>query len=264
MPDWSYRTLLRPALLGLGPERAQRVAVRTLSILGSHPFGLALIDFMGHMRVDPRLEVALNSVRTAGPVGLTGFIDPAGLAAPALSRFGAAFVEVGPVAHGQRAAEPAYRIDRAAQTLRAGACEGAVDADALAARLGGGPALRAPCWVRLAADDPAACARAVHPLRAHAAAFIVDAADPDDAEDAIRARIAAIAEAAGRDGAARAVLLGVRADHPRAVELGRAAVAAGAAGVFVRGETRDTQGQRLLGRAALEAALTCVRALRRG
>ena len=66
MPDWSYRTLLRPALLGLGPERAQRVAVRTLSILGSHPFGLALIDFMGHMRVDPRLEVALNKAAAEG------------------------------------------------------------------------------------------------------------------------------------------------------------------------------------------------------
>jgi hypothetical protein len=199
VPDWSYRTLLRPALMALGPARAQAVAVRTLSALGGSPLGLALIDFMGHMRVDPRLATAIGPVSTTGPVGLSGLIDPEGRAAPALSRFGFGFVEVGPVAHGERVEPPAYRIDRTAQALYAGARAGTIDPETCAVRLAEGEALRAACWVRLAAEEPASCARAVHAVRAHAGAFVVDVADADRV-DAVVARLAAVVVGACREG----------------------------------------------------------------
>ena len=61
MPDWSYRTFLRPLLLSLGAERARRLATGTLSMLGRMPLGPAVIDFMGHMRADERLRTRVGA-----------------------------------------------------------------------------------------------------------------------------------------------------------------------------------------------------------
>ena len=55
MPDWSYGTVLRPLLFGLPPETARDVSLGTIGALGQSPLGRAVIDFLGHMRPDPRL-----------------------------------------------------------------------------------------------------------------------------------------------------------------------------------------------------------------
>src|SRR5688572_24294092 len=52
VPDWSYRTVLRPLMLAAGAERSRRLATGTLSLLSRIPFGLKLIDFLGHMHPD--------------------------------------------------------------------------------------------------------------------------------------------------------------------------------------------------------------------
>ena len=94
MPDWSYRTFLRPVLLARGEERGRRAAVRALRALSRLPLGRQLIDFMGHMRADPRLHTALGDATLPGPVILGAGIDPKGEAIGALERFGVGMVEI--------------------------------------------------------------------------------------------------------------------------------------------------------------------------
>ena len=93
MPDWSYRTFLRPLMFSLGPERAQRVAVSSLGRIARLPLGPALIDFLGHMRADERLRTR----DFPGPIALGARIDPRGEAIGAFARFGVGMIEVGPV-----------------------------------------------------------------------------------------------------------------------------------------------------------------------
>jgi len=97
MPDWSYRTFLRPVLFSLGPQRACAVAVSTLSTLSRLPLGPATIDFLGHMRADERLRTRVGAIELPGPIALGAMIDPCGAAVGAFARFGVGLIEVGPV-----------------------------------------------------------------------------------------------------------------------------------------------------------------------
>ena len=98
MPDWSYRTFLRPLLLRLPAERARRFAIGTLAVIGRCAPGRAAIDFLGHMRADPRLEKTFAGLTFPSPVGIGAMLDPSGAALGALARFGCGFVEIGPIA----------------------------------------------------------------------------------------------------------------------------------------------------------------------
>src|SRR5687768_7428103 len=111
MPDWSYRTVLRPLMLGIGAERSRRLAVATLRRLSRLPVGLAAIDFLGHMRPDPRLRTRVGAMDLASPVALGAMIDPAGDATAALGRFGAGLIEVGPVGEQGNRLRPVWRVD---------------------------------------------------------------------------------------------------------------------------------------------------------
>src|SRR5688572_21221072 len=111
MPDWSYRTVLRPLMLGIGAERSRRLAVATLRRLSRSSLGLAAIDFLGHMRPDARLRRRVGEMDLASPVALGSMVDPAGEATAALGRFGAGLVEVGPVAEHGNSLRPAWRVD---------------------------------------------------------------------------------------------------------------------------------------------------------
>lgn len=94
MPDWSYRTVLRPMLYAMGEARAQRLAIATLRTLARLPFGLAAIDFLGHMRADERLRTRCGPLELAGPIALGAFVDPRGEALAAFARFGVGMIEV--------------------------------------------------------------------------------------------------------------------------------------------------------------------------
>jgi hypothetical protein len=117
MPDWSYRTVLRPTLLSLGPNRARRLAIGTLSRLSRFPFGPAAIDFLGHMRADERLRTRCGAIELAGPIALGGMIDPGAEAIGALARFGVGLIEVGPVAEQANAPTRDWRVDVDARTV---------------------------------------------------------------------------------------------------------------------------------------------------
>ena len=97
MPDWSYRTFLGPVVRARGEERGRRAAVRALALLTRLPFGAQFIDFLGHMRADPRLGTRFGDVGLAGPIALGSFTDPTARAIAAFERFGVGLIEVGPV-----------------------------------------------------------------------------------------------------------------------------------------------------------------------
>ncbi len=97
MPDWFYRTVSRPLLFRLSAARARDFALGFMGRLARLPLGPSAIDFMGHMRADPRLQRTFFGVRFPTPVGLGPILDGGGVALPALARFGVGFLEVGPV-----------------------------------------------------------------------------------------------------------------------------------------------------------------------
>jgi dihydroorotate dehydrogenase len=70
VPDWSYRTVLRPLMLAIGAERSRRLATTTLRTLARIPLGLQGIDFLGHMRADPRLRTHAGALELPGPIVL--------------------------------------------------------------------------------------------------------------------------------------------------------------------------------------------------
>jgi hypothetical protein len=97
MPDWSYRTVLRPLLFRLPPEAARGLALGTIGALGRSWIGAVVIDFLGHMRADPRLARDVLGRHFPTAVGLGAGLDPDAIAAPGLARFGLGFLELGPV-----------------------------------------------------------------------------------------------------------------------------------------------------------------------
>lgn len=97
MPDWSYRTLFRPALFRLGPEAGRAFTLRAMGALSRVPGGTLVIRTLGHMERYPRLEESRFGLDFRFPVGLSGEVDPHGWAQRALSPFGFGYIEVGPV-----------------------------------------------------------------------------------------------------------------------------------------------------------------------
>lgn len=204
MPDWSYRTVLRPVMMAMGAERARRVAVATLRMLGRVPGGLRFIDFLGHMRADPRLRLRAGGVELAGPLAIGALIDPRGDALPAFSRFGAALVELGPVVEEGGGEQPEWRIDLRRRTIEA-ASPVVVDVETVARNLEAA-ALHAAVCVRIAKQDRAAVQRIIERLRRHAAAFVLAPENVD----------AAVASLSERREPARPLVLSADEIHERA------------------------------------------------
>ncbi|MFC3803495.1 hypothetical protein [Cohnella sp. GCM10012308] len=103
MPDWSYQTLFRPLLFRLPARTAQRITLSAFGAVGRMPGGAFLIKTLGHQEPSPLLETGWS----ATPVGLSGTIDPQGIAQRGLARLGFGFVEIGPVTvHPIRSREP--------------------------------------------------------------------------------------------------------------------------------------------------------------
>lgn len=111
MPDWTYQTIFRPALMRLGDDRGRQLALGAMGRLARIPGGRRVIQLMGHMSADPRLRVAAAGISFPTRVGLGCRLDPEGVATAAFSEFGFGFLEVGPVTSGQ-AATMARRLEQ--------------------------------------------------------------------------------------------------------------------------------------------------------
>jgi dihydroorotate dehydrogenase len=248
MPDWSYRTVLRPLLLSLGAERARRLATTTLRTLSQAPLGLRAIDFLGHMRADDRLRTRVGDRELAAPMALGALIDPAGDAIGAFARFGTGMIEVGPVAERGNDAAPRWRVDLQARTVAATSGQRVVGLEEVARNLERAPAEVAVC-VRIAEASPDAIARIVARLEGKAAMFSIDGSDAAT----LRARLAA---AAG----SHPILLSLAADAKDADALAHEAMRAGAAGVWIRGSLQNVEERVRTMRAALPAGAVIVAA----
>src|SRR5436305_4619314 len=119
-----------------------------MGALARLPLGPALIDFLGHLRADPRLARARLGVNFPAPVGIGPGLDARAAALPALARFGVGFLEVGPVTPRPVDVSPGVARRAADQALWYPDPPPALGADALARRLAAA-ALPVPLVVRL-------------------------------------------------------------------------------------------------------------------
>jgi len=98
MPDWSYHVLFKPALFRMPPQRARDLTLSVIGGLASLPGGLAMIDFLGHMRAPAELAMHVLGSVVSSPVGLGAGLTNRADALKAMSRFGFGFIELGPIA----------------------------------------------------------------------------------------------------------------------------------------------------------------------
>lgn len=111
MPDWFYHTVSRPILFRLSADTSRDLALGVMSTLVRLPLGSHLIDFLGHMRADPRLARGLLGRTIPTPLGIGSGLDTRAVALPALARFGVGFLEIGPVSlEGSAGAAPLQRL----------------------------------------------------------------------------------------------------------------------------------------------------------
>ncbi|WP_262678293.1 hypothetical protein [Paenibacillus sp. J5C2022] len=97
MPDWSYQTLFRPLLFRL-PARASRAfTLGAIGAISRIPGGSFVIRTLGHMELSPLLERNIGGVDVVAPVGVSGGVDPGGIAHRALAQFGIGWIEHGPI-----------------------------------------------------------------------------------------------------------------------------------------------------------------------
>lgn len=97
MPDWSYQTLFKPLLFRLPSRVSRSFTLGAMGGISRLPGGSFVIRTLGHMELSPLLERESAGLRLPSPVGLSGSVDPGGIAQKALAQFGFGFTEVGPV-----------------------------------------------------------------------------------------------------------------------------------------------------------------------
>lgn len=174
MPDWSYRTFIRPTLLRFAPESARKMCIGVLSRIGRNRPGLATIAFLGHMRADDRLAKTIVGHHFPGPVGIGSLLDPQAKALSAFAGFGCGFLVVGPV--GNQSLPPSeWTVDLPRGTVAHRGTPPTISYIDAAARLSELRRDHLPVFAELAAISP----EIVAALAPHVAGFIVH---PNDAQ----------------------------------------------------------------------------------
>ena len=256
MPDWSYRTILRPLLFRFPPSRARRLALGAMGRLGRLPGGPQVIELFGHMSPSPRLRRSRGGITFPSPVAIGAAVDPEAIGVHALAQFGAAFVETGPVTPRPATSAGGMQVDLAREAIVLAENEG-LGVEAMVARLKAMPRRRVPLALRLAVPPdtkpPVMAGEYVGMIRALAAQadlFTVPAEAP----------LADIVTAAHALVPPRAVLAIVRPqpdtsalDAPLAL-----ALAAPADGVLIDGAVADGAGRREIGRPLRDVALASI------
>lgn len=117
MPDWSYQTLFRPVLFRLPSRVSRKLTLGAMGSISRIPGGSFVIRTLGHMELSPLLEREFGELSLISPVGLSGSVDPEGLAQKALAQFGFGFTEVGPVTVQPILSAQPIRLDRSTETI---------------------------------------------------------------------------------------------------------------------------------------------------
>jgi dihydroorotate dehydrogenase len=268
MPDWSYRTVLRPLLFRLPPVVARDLTIGVTGGLGRSPVGRALIDLLGHMRPPEALRAQHLGLTFPSVVGLGCGLDPGARALRAFARFGFGFVEVGPVAlRPLAAAGPLERCARREAIVRPEPAA-SPGLEAVLRALARQPVRGMPVIARLAVAPGSDAERVVAEycelidrLAPYVSLFSLA---PIEGWDGGAAGWQAVMEAAHRPERRRGLLMCVSPRlGPAGVDrLARAALAAGADGLLVDGTVGTRPGRTEIGRSASKPTLETVARLR--
>lgn len=173
MPDWTYRTIFRPALFRLPTRLGRDLALAAIGGVGRLPGGRLVIEFMGHMRPARPLHRRLGATAIDSPIGLAPGIDPHLVGLPGVCRFGFGFVEIGPVTVEPRPERRTVRDD-ATQTLRVEPADANPGLVAITRTIDRMTRPRPAVIVRLGRDESAAPDdRVIAAMRGQAAAFSI-------------------------------------------------------------------------------------------
>ncbi|HEV2855702.1 MAG TPA: dihydroorotate dehydrogenase [Thermoanaerobaculia bacterium] len=267
MPDWFYRTVTRPVFFRMPAERARDFALGFMGRLARLPLGPAAIDFLGHMRADPRLRRSLLGLDFPTAIGLGPGLDSGAVALPALARFGFGFLDIGPVTvTGSPGSGPVVRCENR-EAIQIPDPPPSLSLAAAAPRIAEASRTSLPVLVRLACAPGSTpgqaageCARMIRELAPHAALFSLltlrTCLEEGWSLADWTAHLRTVLEAARAD----SVLLCVPADlnTAKAEPFVDAAAQAGLAGLAVDGGVSAGEG-RLIGGPAREQALAQVR-----
>lgn len=210
MPDWTYRTLVRPVVFRLPTRFGRGLLLHAIGGLSRMPGGRHVIEFMGHMLPARALRSRLAGTVINSPVGLAPGIDPDLVGLAGLCRFGFGFVGIGPVTLRPMPEAEVIREDRE-ESIRFEPSTANPGLAAVVARLEQIPMPRPAVIVYLSPLAPGGEILAViRGVRPHAAAFALSVLQADDDEEAWRGRVRRIVSEAGDV----PVLMVVAADCP--------------------------------------------------
>lgn len=117
MPDWSYQTIFRPLLSQLPSRVSRSFTLGAMGMISRLPGGSFVIRTLGHMELSPILKRQAAGLTLLSPIGVSGGVDPSGVAHKALAQFGPGFMELGPVTvNAIRSGEP-IRNDLRSETI---------------------------------------------------------------------------------------------------------------------------------------------------
>ncbi|HEV7222805.1 MAG TPA: hypothetical protein VGN42_08895 [Pirellulales bacterium] len=180
MPDWTYRTIFRPALLRLRPETARAIALGSMGLLSRAPLGRRVIQWMGHMQPDPRLAVERNGFKSRSRVGLGCRFDARLSAISALAEFGFGFLEIGPIVVRPPAKFGEIQWDAASEVVRFEPPGEAIAPRAAKERLVRAAPLGLPVFARIEPSSVEEARQTIDELSACVAGFIVSIERLDD------------------------------------------------------------------------------------
>jgi dihydroorotate dehydrogenase len=252
VPDWFYRTVTQPILFRLPAPRARDFALGFIGRLARLPLGPFLIDFLGHMRADPRLRRSLLDTEFPTAVGLGPWLDTRMVATEALSRFGVGFIEVGPVSLEGHSSDVKRIADQ--QALWIG--PGSISLADLKRRLTKADGLKVPLIVRLGHGSDETIQRLIRELPASVRLVSLTSVSVEQLDTAFKT--------AQSLSPPRHILLCINADqdlHAIATVI-ETALRQGVAGFVVDGSVKAEPNGRLVGLPVRERALQQVRQLR--
>jgi dihydroorotate dehydrogenase len=276
VPDWFYRTISQPLLFRLPAPRARDFAVGFMGGLARLPLGRAAIDFLGHMRPDPRLRRRLVDIDFPASVGLGPGLDTRATALPAWSRFGFGFLEIGPVVAKEPTDAAHVERDIRRECLCYSETAGVLGLDVAKLRVAEAARLGTPIMVRLGCarqaswlDASEECRRLIHELSANAQLFSLAtlrrSMTVGCSIDEWKTHLGVVLNAAQSASPARPLMVCVPADGEDSLvdPLVEAALTLGADGLLVDGAVRSDRSGVLVGLPAREAALLKVAHLRK-
>jgi dihydroorotate dehydrogenase len=250
MPDWFYRTVTQPILFRLPAPRARDFALGFIGRLARLPLGPFLIDFLGHMRADPRLRRSLLDTDFPTAVGLGPWLDTRMVASEALSRFGVGFIEVGPVSLEGHSSDVKRLVDQ--QALLIG--PGSISLADLTRRLSKADGLKVPLIVRLDHGSDEAIQVLIRELPASVRLVSLTTLTLEHLDTALKT--------AQSISPPRQVLLCINADQDLDAPMIESKLRQGVAGFIVDGSVKAEPNGRLIGLPVRERALQQVRQLR--